>query len=60
MDNVIFKRTIKKWGGSAAFVFPEELMTALKVDVGSEMELSVEDGKLIAKKIPRPKGPIYT
>lgn len=56
--SITFKRKIRRWGGSYVFVLPEELMTALKLELRNEVELTIKDNQLVATKIPAAK-PIY-
>ena len=40
---------LKKWGNSLAFRVPKDILKSLSIDENSTLELSVQNGKLIAK-----------
>ncbi len=40
---------LKKWGNSLAFRVPKDILKSLNIDENSTLELSVQNGKLIAK-----------
>jgi len=50
MAIVRFIRKIRESGGSAAIVIPPEILKALGWLLGDEIELHIEDGKLIIEK----------
>ena len=41
--------SLKKWGNSLAFRVPKDILKSLNIDENSILELSVQNGKLIAK-----------
>ena len=41
--------SLKKWGNSLAFRVPKDILKSLNIDENSTLELSIENGKLIAK-----------
>jgi antitoxin component of MazEF toxin-antitoxin module len=48
--SVVFKRRIRKWGGSLVCALPEELLDALQLKLGDELVLSLEQNSIIAKR----------
>jgi antitoxin MazE len=46
---------IKKWGNSLAIRFPKSLLTQLNLHEDEEIEISIEEGKLILSPIKKPK-----
>jgi antitoxin component of MazEF toxin-antitoxin module len=53
-----FNRIIRKRGDHYILDLPEELVTALELELGSEVNLSIKDNQLITTKI-KPFKPIY-
>ena len=50
-----------KWGNSLAVRIPKTVAEALKVGVGKQAELAIENGALVLRPIMRPKRkPTYT
>ena len=50
LEPVKFKRKIRRSGGSAAVVIPQELLNALKWKIGDEIEIYAEDQKIVISK----------
>ena len=47
--SIVFKRKIRKWGGSFVCVLPKELLNALQLKLGDELVLSVEQNSIVVK-----------
>ena len=47
--------TIQKWGNSLGLRIPKTLAADAKVSEGASVELSVENGRLVASPLRRPK-----
>ena len=48
------KTKVQKWGNSLALRIPRALAADAKVDVGSAVELTLENGKLVIESIEEP------
>ena len=46
---------IRKWGNSLAIRFPQSLLAQLNLQVDEEVEISLEEGRLILSPVKRPK-----
>ena len=46
---------IKKWGNSLAVRFPRSLLAQLNLQPDGEVEISVEEGRLIISPVKKPK-----
>ncbi len=44
-EKIIFKRTVKKTGGSLMFIVPPELAGFIDVEPGQEIEMTGDKGK---------------
>lgn len=45
--------TIRRQGGAAVMTIPPAFLKLLDLEIGSEVELSVEAGELVAKPVPQ-------
>ena len=50
--------TVRKIGNSTGIILPARLLRELGIREGDALEITVEDGKLVAQKIARPK-PVF-
>ena len=50
--------TVRKIGNSAGIILPARLLRELGIREGDALEITVEDGKLVAQKVARPK-PVF-
>ena len=50
--------TVRKIGNSAGIILPARLLRELGIREGDTLEITVEDGKLVAQKVARPK-PVF-
>ena len=50
--------TVRKIGNSTGTILPARLMRELGIREGDALEITVEDGKLVAQKVARPK-PVF-
>jgi len=46
---------LRKWGNSLAVRFPQSLLAQLNIQVDGELEISVEEGRLILTPVNKPK-----
>lgn len=46
---------VKKWGNSLAVRLPRSLLAQLNLEVDGEVEISVEEGRLILSPVKKPK-----
>ena len=46
---------IKKWGNSLAVRFPQSLLAQLNLQEDGEVEISIEEGRLILSPVKKPK-----
>lgn len=42
--------TIKKWGNSAGVILPATLLAQLKLDIGQDIEATVDNDQIVLKK----------
>lgn len=47
---------VQRWGNSQGLRFPKTVLTAAQIDVGDEVQISVEDGKIIVEPVRRIRG----
>ena len=50
--------TVRKIGNSTGTILPARLLRELGIREGDALEITVEDGKLVAQKVARPK-PVF-
>ena len=48
---------VKKWGNSAAIRIPSAIMSAVALNIGQEVEVRQEDGRIIIEPVLKP---VYT
>jgi len=48
---VKFLRKVRKWGDSVVFSIPREILRALDIKVGDEIEVYVSNNKIVVEKI---------
>lgn len=46
-----FRRTIRKYGGSLTFTLPAELLKAISLGLGDEVDLYLDNGNIIVEKV---------
>jgi antitoxin MazE len=46
---------VQKWGNSQGLRLPKHLLEAANIQVGEEVDIAVEDNKIVVKKVERPK-----
>lgn len=51
--------TVNKWGNSQGIRVPKEVLKELHVHVGSAMEATIHDGKLVLEAVPHKKYSIH-
>jgi antitoxin MazE len=52
---IMFTTHIKKWGDSLAIRLPQSLLTHLDVKEDCEIEISIDEGRLILSPVKKPK-----
>ena len=50
---ITMNSTIRRQGGAAVMTIPPAFLKLLDLEIGSEVELSVEAGELVAKPVPQ-------
>lgn len=45
--------TVKKWGNSQGLRFPKTILADAQIDVGDNVNISVQNGKIIIEKVNR-------
>jgi antitoxin component of MazEF toxin-antitoxin module len=46
--------TLRKWGGAIAISLPKKLLSTLSLDVGAEVDIAAENGKIILSPTRQP------
>jgi antitoxin MazE len=44
------KTKVSKWGNSVGIRIPKHIISELKIDIDSEVEISIKDGNLVLKQ----------
>jgi antitoxin MazE len=55
MEKNMITTHIRKWGHSLAVRFPQSLLAQLNLQADEEVEISVEEGRLILSPLKKPK-----
>ncbi len=45
---------LRKMGNSAGIILPKPLLVALGIEVGRQMDVSIEEGRIVATPVKRP------
>ena len=47
---------VQRWGNSQGLRFPKTVLTEAQIDVGDEVQISVEDGRIIVEPVRKIRG----
>ncbi len=47
---------VQKWGNSQGLRFPKTVLTEARIDIGDEVQISVEDGRIIVEPVRKLRG----
>jgi antitoxin MazE len=55
MEKNMITTHIRKWGNSLAIRFPQSILAQLNLQADAEVEMSVDEGRLILSPVRKPK-----
>jgi antitoxin MazE len=55
MEKIMITTHIRKWGNSLAIRFPQSMLAQLNLQADGEVEIRVDEGRLILSPVKKPK-----